>query len=183
MKGVELPHRQDGHVAAREASTYLLSVPIAALLVLMTQPSAGQGGSGAAEHAPTQYLNPDGLTKPNGYTQVVVVSEPTQLIYLSGQTARSPGGQIVGKGDLRAQVTQAMENLRTALTAAGATMEDIVKLNYYVVNLQPDQVAIIREVREKYLRGEHPPAATLVGVTALAAADLMVEIEAVAAKR
>jgi 2-iminobutanoate/2-iminopropanoate deaminase len=183
MKGSSSRIGRKDNVAKRRASPYWLSVPIAALLVLMTQPSAGQGGSGAAEHAPRQYLNPDGLTKPNGYTQVVVVSEPTKLIYISGQTARSPGGQIVGKGDLRAQVTQAMENLRTALSAAGATMEDIVKLNYYVVNLQPEQVAIIREVREKYLRGEHPPAATLVGVTALAAADLMVEIEAVAAKR
>lgn len=161
------------------SNLFLLYIPVAALLALTAEPSAAQSGSGAG----TRYLNPQGLTKPTGYTQVVVVAKSSQLIYVSGQTARSSSGELVGKGDLRAQVTQAMENLRTALTAAGATMEDIVKLNYYVVNLKPDQVPIIREVRAKYLTGEHPPAATLVGVTALAGADLMVEIEAVAARK
>lgn len=156
-----------------------LSLSVAALLLLTAEPSAAQSSFGAV----AQYLNPQGLTKPTGYTQVVVVAQPTQLIYVSGQTARNASGEIVGKGDLRTQVIQAMENLRTALTAAGVTMQDIIKLNYYVVNLKPDQVPIIREVRAKYLTGEHPPAATLVGVTALAGADLMVEIEAVAARR
>ena len=156
---------------------------LVALTLVSAQPSVAQSISAPPKQAQTQYLNPDGLTKPTGYTQVVVVAEPEKLIYVSGQTARSAAGEIVGKGDLRAQVTQAMENLRTALAAAGATMQDIIKLNYYVVNLKQDQVPVIRAVREKYLTGEHPPAATLVGVTALAQADLMVEIEAVAARR
>jgi enamine deaminase RidA (YjgF/YER057c/UK114 family) len=162
----------------RKPNPLFVCIPVAALL-LTAQLSAAQSDLGAV----AQYLNPDGLTKPTGYTQVVVVAKPTQLIYVSGQTARNSSGELIGKGDLRAQVTQAMENLKTALTAAGATMQDIIKLNYYVVNLKPDQVPIIREVRSKYLSGEHAPAATLVGVTALAGADLMVEIEAVAAKR
>ena len=70
------------------------------------------------------------------------------------------------KGDLRVQVTKALENLKIALTAAGATMEDLIKVNYYVVNLKPEQVPIIREVRSKYFSAEHAPASTLVGVTA-----------------
>ena len=65
--------------------------------------------------------------------------------------------------------------------AAGATTDDLIKVNYYVVNLKPDQVPVIRKVRSKYFSGEHPPASTLVGVTALAREDFMVEIEAVAA--
>jgi 2-iminobutanoate/2-iminopropanoate deaminase len=89
-------------------------------------------------------------------------------------------GEIVGKGDFRVQVTKAFDNLKIALTAAGATMEDLIKVNYYVVNLKPDQVPIIREVRSKYLSAEHPPASTLVGVTALVREDSMIEIEAVA---
>ena len=60
-------------------------------------------------------------------------------------------------------------------------MTDVIKLNYYVVNLKPDQVSVIREVRAKYLSAEHPPAGTLVGVTALVREDYMIEIEAVAA--
>jgi enamine deaminase RidA (YjgF/YER057c/UK114 family) len=103
-----------------------------------------------------------------------------KLVYISGQVAWDAKGEIVGKGNFRVQVTKALENLKIALTAAGATMEDLIKVNYYVVNLKPDQVPIIREVRSKYFFAEHPPASTLVGVTALAREDFMIEIEAIA---
>jgi enamine deaminase RidA (YjgF/YER057c/UK114 family) len=100
---------------------------------------------------------------------------------VSGQVPLNARGEVVGKGDLRAQATQVMENLKTALAAAGATMKDVVKANYYVVNLKPDQVSVIREVRSKYFSAEHPPAGTLVGVTALVQEGYMIEIEVVAA--
>jgi enamine deaminase RidA (YjgF/YER057c/UK114 family) len=74
-----------------------------------------------------------------------------------------------------------MENLKTALAAAGATPEDIIKVNYFVVNFKPEQLPVIREVRSKYFSAERGPASTLVGVTALAREEFMVEIEAVAA--
>ncbi|HEX7286728.1 MAG TPA: RidA family protein [Candidatus Angelobacter sp.] len=128
----------------------------------------------------TQYLNPEDLSKPTGYTHVVV-AQPGKLIYVSGQVALNAKGDVVGKGDLRAQATQVMENLKTALAAAGATPDDIIKVNYYVVNFKPEQLPIIREVRGKYFSAEHPPASTLVGVTALAREEFMIEIEAVAA--
>jgi enamine deaminase RidA (YjgF/YER057c/UK114 family) len=155
---------------------------VVALAVLTAQLTAAQTGSAPVTHAETKFLNPKGLSKPAGFTQVVVV-EPSKVVYISGQTARHATGEVVGKGDLRAQVTQVMENLKTALTASGMTMEDVVKLNYYVVNLKPDQVPIIREVRKKYLSAEHPPASTLVGVTALVQDELMIEVEAIAAVR
>ena len=128
----------------------------------------------------TQFLNPSGLSKPTGYTHVVV-AQPGKLIYISGQIALNGAGEVVGKGDLRAQITQVMENLKIALAAAGATPENIIKVNYYVVNLKPDQLPIIREVRNKYFSADHPPASTLVGVTALAREEFLIEIEAVAA--
>ena len=127
-----------------------------------------------------QFLNPAGLSKPTGYTHVVV-AQPGKLVYISGQVALNAAGEVVGKGDLRAQVTQVMENLKTALAAAGATPENIIKVNYYVVNLKQDQLPVIREVRNKYFSAEHPPASTLVGVTALAREEFLIEIEAVAA--
>jgi enamine deaminase RidA (YjgF/YER057c/UK114 family) len=166
-----------------KTSDLLCLYPAVAALILMTAepPAAAQTGDGPGTGGGTQFLSPRGLTKPAGYTQVVVVAQPSKLIYVSGQTSRNASGELVGKGDLRAQVTQVMENLKSALTAAGATMADIVKLNYYVVNLKADQVPIIREVRGKYLSMEHPPAATLIGVTALAQEDLMIEVEAIAA--
>jgi 2-iminobutanoate/2-iminopropanoate deaminase len=60
-------------------------------------------------------------------------------------------------------------------------MDDLIKVNYYVVNLKSDRVRIIREVRNKYFSAENLPASTLVGVTALVRDDFVIEIEAVAA--
>jgi enamine deaminase RidA (YjgF/YER057c/UK114 family) len=132
--------------------------------------------------AQSQFLNPPALSKPNGYMHVVVVP-PGRLVYVSGQVALNAAGEVVGKDDLRAQVTQVMENLKTALAAAGASWQDVVKLNYYVVNLNPEKLAVIREVRNKYISAEHPPASTLVGVTALAREEFLIEVEVVAAPK
>jgi len=67
-----------------------------------------------------------------------------------------------------------------ALKAAGAGFGDVVKMNLYVVGLKPELVPLIREVRARYVNREGPPASTLVGVSALAGADWLIEIEAVA---
>ena len=126
----------------------------------------------------TQFLNPDGLSKPTGYTHVVV-ARPGKIVYISGQVANDKTGKVVSS-DLRAQATQVFANLKTALAAAGATFDDVVKVNYYVKNLKSDMLPVIREVRNGYINKEHPPASTLVGVTALANDDYLLEIEAVA---
>ena len=118
-----------------------------------------------------QYLNPFS-NKPPGYTHVVV--------YISGQVPVNAAGEIVGKGDLKQQVTQVYENLQTALKAAEATFADVVKMNTYVVNYKPADVVVIREVRSQYLVNKNPPASTLAGVQALYHPDIMIEIEAIA---
>src|SRR5215467_5877815 len=155
------------------------TVLLAGTIVLLAQFAAAQNERTSKETTKIRFLNPAGLSKPVGFTQVVV-PPPGKLVYVSGQVPVNASGDIVGKGDLRAQVTQVVENLKIALAAVGATMNDLIKLNYYVVNMKPDQVPVIREVRAKYLSAEHPPAGTLVGVTALAREDYMIEIEAVA---
>ena len=156
------------------------SVLLTGIIVLMAQLAAAQVERTSRETTKMQFLNPEGLSKPIGYTQVVV-AQAGKLVYVSGQVPLNASGEVVGKNDLRAQVTQVMDNLKTALAAAGATMKDLIKVNYYVVNLKPDQVPVIREVRSKYFSPEHPPAGTLVGVTALVQEGYMIEIEAVAA--
>jgi enamine deaminase RidA (YjgF/YER057c/UK114 family) len=155
------------------------SLWVLAILVSLAQVAAAQAGSSSKETAKTQFLNPAGLNKPVGYTHVVV-AQPGKLVYISGQVPWNGSGDVVGKGDLRAQVTQCLENLKIALAAAGATTEDLIKVNYYVVNLKPDQVVVIREVRSKYFSAEHPPASTLIGVAALVREEFLIEIEAVA---
>jgi len=158
-------------------------LPLVSTIVLLAQIAPAQAAAArkgkersAVQH---QFLNPAGLSKPTGYTHVVT-AQPGRMVFVAGQVALNAKGEVVGKGDLRAQTVQVFENLKTALAAAGATFDDVVKLNYYVVNMQPEHPAIIREARAKYLSPEHPPAGTLVGVTALAREEFLVEIEAVA---
>jgi len=102
------------------------------------------------------------------------------MIWISGQVAFNVKGELVGKGDLRAQTTQVYENLKNALAAAGATTADVVKVNTYVVDFKPADLAIIREVRGQYFPFENMPASTLVGVPALAFEGLLIEVEVVA---
>jgi enamine deaminase RidA (YjgF/YER057c/UK114 family) len=159
---------------------YSLLLP---MIFFQAQVALAQPGQARKEHArQPQFLNPPGLSKPNGYTHVVII-QPGRLVYVSGQVALNAAGEVVGKDDLRAQVTQVMENLKTALAAAGASLQDVVKLNYYVVNLNPDKLSVIREVRNQYISAEHPPASTLVGVTALARQEFLIEVEVVAAPK
>lgn len=156
-------------------------VALCVMVTILAGNATAQGKRPAKEQKSmqTQFLNPEGIHKPVGYTHVVIPG-PGKLVYISGQIALNAKGEVVGTGDLRAQVKQDFENLKTALAAAGGTLNDIVKLNYYVVNLRPEHLPVIREVRNSYISQEHPPASTLVGVTALAREDFMIEIEAVA---
>jgi enamine deaminase RidA (YjgF/YER057c/UK114 family) len=126
-----------------------------------------------------EHLQPDGLSKPTGYSHVVTVSG--KLAFISGQVANDANGNLVGKGDLRAQTVQVFENLKKALAAAGASFEDVVKMNTYIVGMRSSiDLPVLREIRARYVTGK-PPASTLVGVQALANPDYLIEIEVVAA--
>lgn len=121
-------------------------------------------------------VNPAGLYPPNGYTHVVEATGG-RTVYISGQVPMDAKGNVFGAGDFRAQVTQVFENLKAALAAAGAGFGDVVKTNYYVLDMS--NIAVLREVRAKYL-GAAPPASTLVEVKKLANDAFLVEIEVVA---
>ena len=126
-----------------------------------------------------KYLNPPQLCPTFGWTHVASVTGG-KTIYVSGQVSINERGEVVGKGDMRAQTDQSFRNIALALAAAGATFRDVVKTNLYVVGLRPEHVPIIREVRSRYVSSEHPPVSTLVGVSALVGPDWLIEIEAVA---
>jgi len=130
--------------------------------------------------AQTQFLKPEGIAPGNGYTHVVVTS-PGKLVFIAGQVARDKQGNLVGKGDLRAQTVQVFENLKAALAAAGGTFNDVVKLNWYIRDYKPESLTALREVRTMYVNKVNPPASTLIGVAALAQEDYLIEVEAVAA--
>jgi len=119
------------------------------------------------------------LSTPRGYSHTVSVTGG-RTVYIAGQIALDKDGNVVGKGDFRAQATQVLENVKAALAAAGATFADVVKMNTYIVNLSADVLPVVREVRAQYFPSENLPASTLVGVTALAFPDLLIEVEVIA---
>jgi enamine deaminase RidA (YjgF/YER057c/UK114 family) len=129
--------------------------------------------------AQNQFLKPEGLAPATGYSHVVV-TQPGKLVFIAGQVASNRRGQLVGKDDLRAQTVQVFENIKTALAAAGATLDDVVKINYYVKGYKPESLATVREVRNLYVNKAAPPASVLVGVTSLVQEDYLIEVDAVA---
>ena len=126
-----------------------------------------------------EHIRPDGMANAPTYTHVVA-SRSERIVHISGQIAIDADGKVVGKGDLAAQTEQVMENLKTALTAAGATFDDVVKITTFIVDYVPEHRAVVGEVRGRYLSAENPPASTLVGISALAGPDWLIEIEATA---
>ena len=124
-----------------------------------------------------RFLNPDGLFKPATFSQIAITKGDT-VVYISGQTARDPTAKIVAVGDVRKQTEKVFENLRTAIESVGGTMADIAKITTYIVDLQPDDRLWIGEMVKQNF--PVPPAHTLVGISALAAPELLVEIEAIA---
>lgn len=124
-----------------------------------------------------RFINPAALPKSSGYTHVVEVTKG-QMIYISGQIALDRLGSIVGRGDFRAQTQQVFENIKAALEAVGATFKDVVKLNIYVVDIS--QLQGLREVRDKFVNTENPPASVLVEVRRLVRDEFLIEIEATA---
>jgi enamine deaminase RidA (YjgF/YER057c/UK114 family) len=114
---------------------------------------------------------------PIGYTHVVEVTAG-RPVYIAGQVALDRSGVVVGPGDIRVQARQVFDNLQTALHAVGATFEQVVKLNYYLVDAT--QLPVVREVRDEYVNTQQPPASTAVEVRRLVGDDLLIEVEAVA---
>lgn len=129
-----------------------------------------------------QHIQPKGLAKPTGYTHVVT-AKGGKTVWIAGQIALNAKGEVVGKGDLKAQLTQVYENLKLALEAAGATFQDVVKVNTYIVNYKASMRADVREIRARFMGAGEPPASTLVGVQALATDDYLVEVEMTAVVR
>jgi enamine deaminase RidA (YjgF/YER057c/UK114 family) len=124
-----------------------------------------------------RFLNPEGLFKPSTFSQIAVTAGD-KVVYISGQTARDPTSKIVAVDDVKGQAEKVFANLRTAIESVGGSMGEIAKITTFVVNLQPDDRVWIGEMVKKHF--PKPPAHTLVGISALAAPELLIEIEAIA---
>jgi enamine deaminase RidA (YjgF/YER057c/UK114 family) len=123
------------------------------------------------------FINPETMHRPTGYTHVVEVTAG-RPVYIAGQVALDRSGAIVGPGDIRTQARQVFDNLQAGLQAVGAGFEQVVKLTYYLVDAT--QLPVVREVRDQYIDTRQPPASTAVEVRRLVRDDLLIEVEAVA---
>lgn len=110
------------------------------------------------------------------YAQGIEVTN-AKLVFTSGVVGRDAGGTIVGKGDIRAQTRQCIENLRHIIEAAGGSLSDLVKVTVFLRDMTVYDG--MNEVRREMLSGI--PFASSTVQTGLNAAEALVEIEAVAA--
>ena len=113
----------------------------------------------------------------DGFSQIVEAPAGGRTLYLSGLTARTSTGQIVGPGDMRAQASQVLENMRVILEAAGATLDHVVSIQTFVTDIEayPEIDEVWREAW-----GSVWPASTMVEVARLWDERQMVEMEAIA---
>lgn len=127
---------------------------------------------------PKQELVSDKLATPNGhFAQATVTRASGQLVFVSGMTARNRDGGVTGVGDVSAQTHQVCQNLQAAVQAAGGTLEDVVRVDVYVRNMEDFDA--IHAVRRQYFTGV-APASTMVEVSKFVNKDYLIEINAIA---
>ena len=125
-----------------------------------------------------QQVASDKIRQPSGhFSQATVIEARGKLVFISGMTSRRADGTIAGIGDIEVQTRQVCENLKAAVEAAGGTMDDIVRVDVYVRNMEHfDQ---IHKVRRQYFKAP-APASTMVEICKMTSPDYLIEINAIA---
>jgi len=124
-------------------------------------------------------INPWAWQDQFGFVQANEVSGAQRTLICAGQTSVDADGRPVHAGDMRAQITQALDNLETVLQSAGFTLADVVRLNYYTTDVDRC-LEVYDAVASRLAAAGCRPASTLLGVTRLASPELLIEIEATA---
>src|SRR4029450_4480941 len=130
---------------------------------------------------PKECINPDSLfpSLPYGFSQLVVATGK-RMVFISGQTAWDEQKNIVGGDSVLEQARQAFRNLQKAMEVAGGTLKDVVALRIYVVDYQAECGTAVGLALREFFSAENPPASTLIGLSALAVPEFLIEIEATA---
>jgi 2-iminobutanoate/2-iminopropanoate deaminase len=114
-----------------------------------------------------------------GYVQANAISDGNRLIYCAGQASVNDDGKPIHENDMAGQLNQAFDNLETVLEQAGAALADVVRLSYYVTDVEAFFRAM-ETIGPRLAQAKCLPASTLLGVAGLAFPQLLVEIEATA---
>ena len=132
-----------------------------------------------SQHA--NLFNPETMFVPTaGYSQVAEIRSG-KLVYIAGQVPFDKSGNLVGREDFLAQAEQVFCNLKSAVEAAGGSLGDLVKLNYFCVEaVDPALMMQILKVRDQFVDTQKPPVSTFVVVKRLVRPEWLIEIEAVA---
>src|SRR5439155_2990164 len=125
-----------------------------------------------------EQIRTDKLREPSGhFSQAIATDAKGRLVFISGMTARRADGSIAGIGDIEAQTRQVCENIKSAVEAAGGTLDDVVRVDVYVRNMEHFEA--IHKVRREYFKPPLP-ASTMVEVTKMVSPDYLIEINAIA---
>ncbi len=129
----------------------------------------------------TKTLQPEQLfpSAPFGFSQAVV-STGSRYIHCAGQTAWDEDMQLVGGMDLGKQMHKALENVGHALEAAGASPANVVRIMTFVVDYRPEHIEVLGRATAQFFGPDNLPAATLIGVQALAMPEFLVEVQVTA---
>ena len=82
-----------------------------------------------------QIINPWSWQDRFGFVQANAVTSAGRTIYCSGQTSMDADGNPIHEGDMRAQLSQALDNLEALLRASDSELSDVVRLNYYTTDV------------------------------------------------
>lgn len=128
---------------------------------------------------PKKVIHAKGLPTTMGPYSHCVVGVGEKLVFIAGQVPQNSKGKLVGRGDIETQTRQVLENIKTAIEAAGGTVSDICKITILVVGLDDAAYQAVARVRKEFFGGDYP-ASTLMEVKRLASVDWLIEIEAYA---
>ncbi len=168
----------DGELSMTDNNAPRVSKVLLVLLGLaFTSPVAQAQSTDATMSDLIRPVNPAGATIP-GLSQAMLV-EKGNLLFLSGHVPLNADGAVAG-GGLGSQLRQVFQNIRATLKAANTDFSNVVRLTIYVRDFQPDELGVIRSVRDEFVDTSQPPASALVGVAALFREDVRVEVDAVA---
>jgi reactive intermediate/imine deaminase len=127
---------------------------------------------------PKQQIRTDRVPAPSAhFSQAIAIEAKGKLVFVSGMTARRPDGTVAGVGDIEEQTRQVCENIKHALEAAGARMDDVCRIDVHLRNIGDRER--FNKVRKEFWPA-NPPASTLVEVSKLASPEYLVEITAIA---